>query len=161
MSQPFDGFGDVLENENGIFAESDGRVAYESVRRQYLPTGLRVEVHCAGCGYPRHVDISWPELISIKYDISPSDAFGNHPQLRQHAERWANTSGVQHRGVHHAWYPADLRCRCGETFNRPHITPGECDQHLSEMRRNGWLHPQAEKGIAQHCLGMRQRVMGR
>ena len=65
MNQAFDGFNDVIEGTTGVLG-GDGIQAYEQVRRQYTASGMQVEVHCASCGYPRHLDITWPELIAIK-----------------------------------------------------------------------------------------------
>src|SRR3972149_239965 len=52
--QAWDGFGDVIEGSGGIFNESDGLKAYDSVRHQTTPEGLLVECHCASCGRARH-----------------------------------------------------------------------------------------------------------
>lgn len=156
--KPFDAFGDVINAETGIFSGSSGLKAYDGVKAEYTPEGLRVEAHCPGCGFPRHVEISWPELIALKYDLSPYDAFNPVPSLRQFASPWSNTAQVAHRGVDYAWYPVGLRCRCGQDFKRPLISPGECEGHLVHMRRNRWMPPQAEQQLSQHCSQTRSRM---
>lgn len=160
MSQPFDGFGDIIQEQEGIFAGSEGLTAYDSVKRQYAPTGMVVEAHCEYDGGSRHVEISWPELIALKFDVSPHEAYASHPQLRQFAEPWTTTQGMAHKGVIYAWYPANLRCRCGRPFLRPLIQPTECEAHLLEMRRNSWMQPQVEQGLSQHCHNV-ARQLGR
>ncbi len=150
----FDGFGDVLEANAGIFGESDGLQAHDSVQQQYDEEGLVVQIHCESCGKPRHMTIMWPEIMAIRHNVSPQEAFGHHPHMRQFAgAQWANTAGVAHRGVTYAWYP-QIRCRCGHTIQRPLVRPGECDQHLAEARRNRWLPPQAEQAFAQQCAAV-------
>ena len=148
----WDGFGDVLEGTDGIFGASDGLQAYDSVQHQYSPEGLVVQLHCESCGKPRHMTIMWPEIVAIRHNVSPQEAYGHHPQMRQYAgAQWTNTSAVVHRGVAYAWYP-QLRCRCGNTIQRPLVRPGECEQHLGEARRNRWLPPQAEGAFAQQSM---------
>jgi hypothetical protein len=154
VSQPFDGFNDVIEGTTGVLGGA-GIQAYEQVRRQYTAQGLRVEVHCASCGYPRHLDVSWPELIAIKCDINPAAAYGRQQNLRQFADDWASTAQQSGRGVSYAWYPSGLRCRCSADFKRPLISPSECESHLSEMRRMGAMPRQTEGQLMQHCMAMR------
>ncbi len=160
MNQPFDGFNDVIEGGGAGVLGGTGLEAYEEVRRQYTAQGMRVEVHCASCGFPRHLDVSWPELVAIKCDINPQNVYGRIPQMRQFADNWKNTAGQAGRGVTYAWFPADLRCRCGAQFQRPLITPGECEQHLREMRRLGGMAPQTEQQLTQTCIQVRQQTGG-
>ena len=158
MSDVFDGFGDVLEGTNGIFVGSDGLQAYDSVQHQYGPEGLVVQIHCESCGKPRHMTEMWPELCAIKFNVSPQEAYAQHPQMRQHAvAQWMNTASVVHRGVPYAWYP-QLRCRCGNTIQRPLIRPQECDQHLAEGRRNRWLPQNAEMAFSQQSRAVAQHL---
>ena len=119
--QAWDGFGDVIEGSGGIFNESDGLKAYDSVRHQTTPEGLLVECHCASCGRARHVTIGWPELVALKYNVSPEEAFRGTP-YQQYGSSWQVTD--QTKGVRYAWYPAGLRCRCGNNFQRPLVSPG-------------------------------------
>lgn len=160
MSQPFDGFGDVLEGTAGIFGNSDGLQAYDTVRHRYSNEGLVVEACCEQCGRARHLTVMWPEVIAIKYNVSPSEAYGQHPQMRQFASPWMNTASAQVRGVPYAWYPyGAVRCsKCGHDFKRTLIRPGECEGHLQEARRNGWLPQQAEAAFSQQAGGVSQRL---
>ncbi|NBT36264.1 MAG: hypothetical protein EBT03_12160 [Betaproteobacteria bacterium] len=154
----FDGFGDVLEGTSGIFGGSDGLQAYDSVQHQYSPDGLVVQLHCESCGKPRHMTVMWPEICSIKFNVSPNEAYGAHPQMRQYAGgQWMNTASVVSRGVPYAWYP-QLRCACGNTIQRPLIRPGECESHLVEARRNRWLPPQAEQAFSQQARAVAQHL---
>ena len=162
MTQSFDGFGDVIEAGSGIFGSSDGLEAFDSVRHRYAPEGLVVEAHCGACGRARHLTIDWPEVIALKYNVSPSEAYSQHPAMRQYASPWMNTSAAQARGVAYAWYPQGaVRCsKCGTDFSRALIRPGECDGHLKEARRNGWMPPQAERAFSQQAAGV-ARQLGR
>jgi hypothetical protein len=154
----WDGFGDVLEGTNGIFGASDGLQAYDSVQHQYNAEGLVVQLHCESCGKPRHMTVMWPELIAIRHNVSPQEAYSQHPGMRQFSGApWLNTAAVAHRGVPYAWYP-QLRCRCGNTIQRPLIRPGECDHHLQEARRNRWMPPQAEQAFVQQCRIVAQHL---
>jgi len=155
MSDQYDGFGDVIEASQGIFSGSDGLQAYDSVRHTATPEGLLVECHCANCGYPRHVTIAYPELIALKYNVSPHEAF-NGTQFQQLASQWATTN--QQRGVKYAWYPATLRCRCGQPFMRPLVSPGEIDGLLAPGRQRGYIQPQQEEQLTRHCFQIGRRL---
>ena len=158
MSNVFDGFGDVLESTNGIFGASDGLQAFDSVQHQYSQDGLVVQIHCESCGKPRHMTVMWPELCAIKFNVSPQEAFSHHPSMREFSGApWMNTAAVVHRGVPYAWYP-QLRCRCGNTIQRPLIRPAECEMHLAEARRNRWMTPQMEQGISQQARAVAQHL---
>src|SRR3989304_4346151 len=104
--QAWDGFGDVIEGSGGIFNESDGLKAYDSVRHQTTPEG---------------------------------------PLLGGH-------------GASYARDPQGLRCRCGNNFQRPLVSPGEVDAYLDPARRSGFLPKNIEVPLSQHCGQMAQRL---
>lgn len=160
MSQPFDGFGDIIQRESGIL-DGPGLRTYDNVSHQLSGDGLVVEVCCEECGFTRHVLISWPELIALKYNVSPHEAYQGHPQLAQFASPWRLPSQQAiNKGVALAWFPDDLRCRCGAQFGRPHITPGECEGHLAVARQRGYVHMGQEKPISQVAF-QRAKSLGR
>lgn len=149
----FDGFGDVIQSEAGIFQGSSGLGAYDSVRHSVTPGGLVVEVHCEACGFPRQVEVSFEELMALKYNLSPHEAYQHVPQLQQHASMWRlPTQQALSKGVKPAWMPASLRCRCGQPFHRPHITPGECEGHIQTALQRGFVQHNQLKPIANHCF---------
>lgn len=151
----YDAFGDVLEGTNGIFENSEGRQAYESCRHQYDRDGMVAECHCEICGKLRHVTTTWPELVALKHNVSPAEAYGHVPQLQPFATQWANTAPAMHKGVPYAWYPLGMDCpncpgrRGDRAFRRPLITPGECEAHLREGRRIGALPQNMEVPLMQ------------
>ncbi len=153
MSQAFDGFGDVIDGEgdSGGSLGGDGLKALDSVRRRYTAEDMVVEVNCATCGMLRHCAIAWPELIALKYNVNPARVYSQVPQLRPYASEWSNTSQHAGRGVLYAWYPSGIRCRCGVPFNRPLITPAECEAHLVEMRQRQAMSPQIEQQLTRIC----------
>lgn len=168
MGEQFDGFGDIIEKQGGGCLGGEGLSAHESVRHQYQPVGLVVEMHCTGpreggCGKPKHVTIPWPELIAIKYDVSPHEAYaGVSPPYASEWRVAQSRPGMP--PIRHSWYPVGLNCsRCGEMV-APLIEPGECESHLKQMRRNGWPptpDPQVtEKQMSQHCFTL-ARQLGR
>jgi hypothetical protein len=152
MSQQYDGFGDIIERETGIFGEGGGLKAHEGLRHQYTADGVVVELSCTGpvhggCGKPKHVTIAWQELIAIKYNVSPHEVFPGGSQ-------WAPTKPP----TPHAWYPTTLRCsRCQEMV-APLVEPRECDGHLRNARRNGWVDQQVEGQVSQRALQAAQRL---
>ncbi len=150
MNQPFDGFGDVIESNEGIFTESDGLQAYDSVKHTTQPHALVVQVHCASCGYPRHLEIPWPELIALKYNISPHEAWGSVPSMRQFSSAWRQTNTA--RGVNYAWCPASIQCKCGVLFERPLFFPSECESLMQTARAQGNLDRGQEKQMSDHCF---------
>ena len=162
--QPYDGFGDIIDKNSGGCLGGEGLTAHESLRHQYQAEGLVVEVHCTGsttggCGKPKHMTIMWPELIAIKYDVSPHEAFaGVAPQFASEWRVAQSRPGMP--AIKHSWYPVGQNCsRCGEMI-APLVEPGECEGHLKQMRRSGWMSPEQEKQMSQHCFAL-ARQLGR
>lgn len=158
----FDGFGDVIQKEAGIFAGSRGHADQDRVSHDWQADGLLVEVDCEHCGRARHVTVSYPEIIALKYNVSPHEAFASQPQLQPFASPWRTpTQQAMQKGVHYAWMPAGLRCgRCGGAFERPHISPAECEGLLAGARQRGFLNPAQEKPLADWCFNV-ARQLGR
>jgi len=154
MSQPFDGFGDIIERETGIFKGGGGLAAHEGIRHEYAPEGVKLELHCTGpvhggCGKPKHVTIGWVEILAIKFNLSPDEVFQNQ-------SNWAPTRPPQP----HAWYPTTMRCaRCNEMI-APLVEPRECESHLRQMRANGWM-PQAQEAQLSQVAMQRAQQLGR
>lgn len=160
----WDAFGDVLEGTKGIFGASEGLDAYESCQHQHDRDGLMVQCHCETCGKLRQVTISWPELIALKFNVSPAEAYGQVPQLQQFATQWANTAQAMAKGVPYAWYPIGMDCpncpgrRGVREFRRPLISPGECEAHLREGRRIGALPQNLEFPLMQQAKAVATRL---
>ena len=151
-------FGDIIGNETGIFSGDGGLKAHEGVQHQYSQDGVEVELHCTGprhggCGKPKHVTILWHEIVALKFNVSPHEAYrGNHQLM----STWAPTRRPQA----HGWYPTEMTCdRCGEMV-APIVEPRECEGHLRKARHNGWLPPQAEQQLQHASMGV-ARSLGR
>jgi len=160
MSQNWDAFGDIVEGETGIFGQGDGLKNYEAIQHQYNKDGLLVQFGCESCNRPKHMTIEWPELVAIKFNVSPAEAYGGHPQLRNWASDWMNTAASAHLGVPYSWYPNGIRCSpgCGNPIRRPLIRPGECQGHLNEGFKRRFIAPQAIEGLNQQAQSVAMRL---
>jgi len=165
MNQPFDGFGDVIEKQSGGCLGGEGLHAHESARHQYDKEGVVVEVHCTGpvhggCGKPKHITIFWPEIIALKYDLSPHEAYAQvAPQFASEWRQAQSKPGMP--TIRHAFYPLGQNCsRCGEMV-APLVEPSECEAHLKQMRREGWMTPQQEKQFSDHCFAVARNLRRR
>lgn len=130
----YDAFADVLQSYTGALG-GDALVAFDKATTVANEEGLQAQMACRGCGRPAEVTAYWPEVIAIKYELSPHQVFSRVPQLQRFASQWTRQkSGGD-------WLPMGLRCsKCNEEL-QPLYAPRECDMHLTEARRAGWLDP--------------------
>ncbi len=161
-SPEYDSFGDVIDKQSGIFGTdagglSDGLGEHDSTKTQATPGGVVVEMFCRGCGRPCRIVAEYPELVAVKYSVSPRMAFGAMPNVIQVPVEWLYSS------VTGGWYPDEKCQQCRSPCN-PHFTPNEAEQHLATARSKNWINPQGEQQLSQIAVAARQRVaqqMGR
>jgi hypothetical protein len=152
-----DQFNDYNDSQ-GIFSPGlgqvgDGLKCFDDIRHKLSPDGLLVEMACrpstagAGCGKTRQLLVGWPELIAIKCDVSPHDAFRGIPQLAEWASPWRLANGQE--GVF--WVPEGARCGdCGNLL-QPLFSSEECARYILQMRKKGWLNQQDEQSVGQQA----------
>ena len=145
MTDKYDQFSDIVQSQAGIFgrdaaAMENGLHAHDSVQTSVMQDGVHVSMSCRKCGNPRDVTIEWPELIAIKYQISPHEAYRG-AQVNFHVVPW------QYSPRQDGWYPL-LQCQgCGE-YTSPIVTPHEAEAHLQTARMRGWFRQQDELAYA-------------
>lgn len=149
----FDQFNDIIGDCSGIFSDGkgcvdDGLKRFDKLVWEVSPSGVVVEMACRSCGRPRQLSVEWPELVALRCNVSPYDAFARSPQLAQFASRWrvaASPGSV-------VWVPEGMRCsQCGNDI-APQFDPNECARILGEMKRRGWLSQQDEVSVGNLCM---------
>lgn len=169
MSDEFDQFADVKANTFGIFADGLGSVddalrAHTRTNSQLVDSGMLAELPCSGCGKPKQLVVEWAELIALRCDISPYDAFGGHPQLGQYASRWRRASPRDLAELHpnkqgDHWVTEGVVCgKCGVPIEIM-VSPDECSIALTQAKRRKLITQNWEQGVGNWCLQQR-RVRG-
>lgn len=149
----YDQFGDIIGDSSGIFSDGKGAVddglkRFDQIVAQVVPEGITVEMSCRSCGRPRQLTVLWPELVALRCNVSPYDAFSRVPQLAAYASRW-RVAAVPN-GTY--WIPEGMRCgKCGADV-APQFDPAECAKIIGEMKRRGWLSQQDEVQVGNVCM---------
>jgi hypothetical protein len=120
---------------------------------QVIPEGMAVDMACRKCGKPRQLTVFWPELVAIRCNVSPFDAFRGHPQLNQFASRWRIAAVPE--GTY--WMPEEALCRnCGAPV-QPLFSPDECTRHIAVLRNKGWLAAEDEVAVGRVAMAAAAR----
>ena len=152
MSNHFDGFDDVVGGSAGIFDGSTTSIAgtqgglssFDSPTTTPRADGVAVGMQCRGCGKPVELVVEYPELVCVKYGISPHPVMNAFPALRGQV---AAVTQWQYSAANQGWAPMQI-CQHCHTWLPPIFTPEEADRLLNKARRNGWINIQAEKVIS-------------
>lgn len=152
------GYDDIVDSQQGIFGDECSGIcgsamsAFSKARGEPDQEGLIFEVVCENCG-PRKIIVEWPELVAVKFGISPHIAYQGQPGILQQPTQWGFDRNSQN------WYP-DIRCaKCQWQF-RLMMSPGEVEGGLRAAVGKGYLPNQSYQQLAALCSGMKQRVMG-
>jgi predicted component of type VI protein secretion system len=140
----YDVFADVINGNNGIFAEEaaalePGLSKYDSAHTVAAPDGVHINMFCRGCGYPKDVTLGYHEMVAIKYRCPPQAAYQGTNAAVNTQYGWSAPNG--------AFYPKVGCTSCG-TPCAPLITPEEAEKHLATARANAWISPQDETQLA-------------
>jgi hypothetical protein len=149
----YDQFGDVINNQAGIFGAGqpnigDGLHGFETPTTRVVPDGVAVEMDCRKCGSPARITLSFQEMVAVMYNIAPHFAFHGMQQqlgLPGGLTEWRYSTGQE------AWFPVIACNRCGEAL-APLFTPDEAEHHLRKARQNQWINPAGERHVAQVCV---------
>lgn len=144
-----DRFDDIQENYRGMFDKNEAGLRpaleeFESMEERIEKTGPVLSFRCQGCGTTLDYKLEWPELIALKFRVSPHLAgIGG---LLQHGEPsvWQHVSG---RGT---WKLIQRCPQCGWKL-LPEIRHGQPEEWLKRGRREGYVNPDMESRLQQHC----------
>lgn len=157
----FDGFGDIINQANGIFGATESNVAgqdgglqaHDSARTQATPDGVAVEMQCRGCPRPLRLTVEYPELIALRYQISPHEVVAMFPDF---GRQLREVTVWQYSPMHQAWWPNRQCSGCGN-FVAPLFTPEEADGHIRKAKRMQWINEAGEQYLSQMAYGAMQR----
>jgi hypothetical protein len=160
MTVDHDNFSDLIGQSKGIFGGSDANIAgpegglesFDKPTTTPTPEGVAVGMSCRGCGRPAQLMVEYPELVAIKYGVSPPTAYRSLPQapMREVVE-WRYSTTQQ------GWFPIKTCAHCG-TLCAPIFSPEEAEAHLGRARRNGWTREQAEKDLSMLAYHVAQQL---
>lgn len=149
-----DDFADIIANNHGLFDGSHatlqpGLKNHESVESDVRPEGAVYEFRCTGCGAQTQFVLEYPELIALKWKLSPHLAFSGHAaQVCPNASHWRS---------HPGFWRLDQNCRCG--WKLPLELPkNEPESMLRRARRDDYLDRDFEQKISNHCAAILQRL---
>lgn len=147
-----DRFADVVDSSAGIFDGSTtgiagtqgGLTSFDSPTTTSRQDGVAVGMQCRGCGRPVEMLVEYPELVCIKYGISPHLVFQLYPQLRRHVQQ---VTEWQYSQANQGWAPMQPCASC-RTWVPPIFTQEEGERLLAKARRSGWITSAGEKEMS-------------
>jgi len=144
-----DAFNDIRAKTEGIFAGSlglaDGQQDLKQIPHQIVKNGVAIDYRCQQCGVPHRIEVTWPEIIAIRCQISPQIAYGRTQNLQAFADPWDQMRDG-------TWIPHGFRCsKCGsQSFMG--LVPKECARWIAKGRQNGWISPKVEQQLGTICV---------
>jgi len=150
-----DRFEDVIEKTRGLFDGTQaglepGLANMESVDSDVTPDGAVYQFRCQGCGNTVQLVVEYPELVALKFKLSPHIAFqGPAARLCPQASKWLPQHGK--------W---KLQQPCGAcSWNlRLELQKNEPEGMLRRARREDYFGGQHEKALSEHCNAIYQRM---
>lgn len=151
-----DDFADVIHSYSGVFGDSAGAMdtglsKHDAVDIGVTPTGAVLEFRCPGCGRMRQLHLDYPELVALKFQLSPHLAFDQARQFSQSPSAWR-------------WIPDEhqwglvMRCSFCPYHYPVRLAPHEPESILGKARRSGYINAQGERAVMDHCNALRQRL---
>lgn len=161
----WDTFDDIRHNSMGMFEGAGigggGAAAVDAVATKATEEGMAFEFMCQGCGRQRVLTLDYAELVALHYGLSPDQAFGRFPQFCAEPTQWAYQNHPDN-----AW-GLNMRCNRGCKYHYPlRLKTNEPGQYLARAKKAGYLNPQGEAAVHQHCrhllkAGARPQTPGR
>lgn len=147
-----DRFTDVVDGSAGIFDGSTTGIAgtqgglnsFDSPTTTSRQDGVAVGMQCRGCGRPVEMLVEYPELVCVRYGVSPHLVFQLYPQLRSQVRE---VTEWQYSQANQGWAPVQTCASC-RTWVPPIFTPEEAERLLAKARRSGWLTSDGEKAMS-------------
>jgi hypothetical protein len=156
VTNHFDDFSDIIGTNNGVFGATEAALdsaleKHDSVETAVMPQGAALEFRCPGCGKMRRLIIEYPELVALKYFVSPHQAFVGH------ASGWCPTPSTWRFVRDEHKFGLVQKCSFCNFHYPVRLDPNEPEKILAMARRNNLFNPQVEAAVAHHCNAIRQR----
>lgn len=165
MSDIKDDFSDIIQKNRGMFGGEhatldDALGTLDNVQEAVRSDGVAFELTCHGCKRPQQYTLGYPEVIALKFRIDPSIAFTRpSPTLKSPQQVCPNPS---------VWAPVPQKgellcqdkCPCGWKL-RIALDFNEPEKYLRKARQRGYLQPQMEGPVQQHCQALHQMGVAR
>lgn len=162
----FDAFGDIINSQTGIFSDESASLEpglhnFDRAQTVETPQGVKVVMHCRqvvgsgqGCGRSIELTIEWPELVALKYGISPHAAYAGRAEIMNEPGEYRYSPRQQ------AWHPVQGCPNC-RTLVLVFVTAEEAEKHLTNARRQGWINPAGEQHASRVAAGAAQALAAR
>ena len=148
MSQVYDNFADVVEDEAGIFGGSKGALSkHDGVQTTPTAEGVCFDLGCVACGKKKLFTLPWAEIVSLKYGVVPAAWLPN-------GSNWG--FGSARPGTPAAWR-AQVPCQCGEKPTILSVAPVELDSWLNRATESGLVDVNQLRNIAAQVQQIRAR----
>lgn len=153
----YDDFRDIVERNQGVFGDTEaslepGLRAHDGVQSRVMPEGAAFEFRCDGCGKMRRLILEYPELVALKFRLSPHVAFrGQAAQFCRSPSTWVWAP------EEHAWR-LKLQCSSCPWHYRLKLSPQEPEQYLARARRENYINRDGEAAVQNHCNAMFQHL---
>lgn len=152
-----DDFADIIETTHGSFGESLGQ--FEGVTDAVQPDGAAFEFMCQGCSRPVRLTLDYPELVALKFKMSPHIAFS--PQ-RPSMSQMARGPASQFCGSPSQWKPETgkgewrilNKCQHCQWNLRLVLKFNEPEALLKRARNEGYFPRDKEAAVTQHCQAL-------
>jgi len=157
MSDNFDDFEDIMHRNRGVFGDTEaalepGLRAHDGVESQVLPEGAAFEFRCDGCGKMRRLILEYPELVALKFTLSPHVAFhGQYRSMCRDPSTWLWSK------KDHAWR-IKQQCSSCPWHYRLMINPSDPERMLGAARRANFINREGEAAVANHCNSVVQHM---
>lgn len=112
MSNAWDGFGDIVDDELGIYANHSALAKIDSIKAKVVRDGVALELYCRGCGKGIVMTLEYPEVVGMQYGLPPQAWIAN-------ASTWEVKPDFDVNGQQISaptWRPQGLQCPCGFHF---------------------------------------------
>jgi hypothetical protein len=152
-----DDFADIINTTQGVFGDNSagldpGLSKHDSVDVGVTGEGAVFEFTCPGCGRSRQLVIEYPELVALKYRISPHMAFqGQGRAYCQDASVWRWVKDEHKWGL-------QMKCNLCPYHYPLRLSPAEPEAILGKARRASLINPVAEQQVMQYVDAVRQRM---
>lgn len=157
------GFDDIVDAQQGIFANGAASIADESamashsmVKSRPTQEGLVYDLSCPYCGERKPIVVEWAELIAVRHGISPHIAYQGRPVLKGPPTPWVFDPNEQGFFPDGAQDQRGMPCRCSNRIKLT-ITMQEIDGKLGAAQRNGLLNPEMVQQLSQLCMAVKQQ----
>lgn len=152
MSNNYDAFGDITDEDFGLL---EGAAIQHLRRARTTPTaaGLFIEMPCGRCGFSVALTLDWPEVVSLKYGISPDRWLRAAPGDTIVGWSYGQDKNQAGQPVGPPSWRPNLQCKCGGHYPL-RVRPDEPENWLKTARASRMLDPRIEASVSQQAAQM-------